>query len=207
MNFFKIFRKKKYDNIKDYISNKIGNIHLSIPSQTNNDLEIEVEVVKPTKEKPYYILITNGLSKYEMKIPRHVETNSFCELVIYLPADWKLFNPNINYYWPVKSLFEISKMIVNNYEWITFSSVISFKRKVSDNSSYNGFLFITGVDDEAVINEKNISFYSLIPVYKEEISYAKQYGGERLFNDLVENGLVFPPIINIKRNNQKKDFY
>ncbi len=207
MNILKLFRKKKYSSIKEYISEKVGNIHLSIPSQSLDDLDIEVLIIEPTKNKPYFTLITDGLSNYQLKPPGNLETNLFCELVIYLPEYWKVLNPNINFYWPIKSLFQSAYKIVNNYCWVAFSSIISLDQKVSDNSSYNGFILISGVDDEVLIAQKNITFYSLIPVYNEEISFAKQHGGEKLFNEFVENGLVFPPIVNINRNNSKKDFF
>lgn len=199
MNLLKLLRKKKFKDVKEYISNKIGNVHLLIPSQTLDDLDIEIIIVEPTKEKPFYTLVTNGLSNYEMKIPKYIETNSFCELVIYLPADWRILNPNINYYWPIKSLFELAAKIVKNQGWVSFSSIINLNRKVADNCSFNAFLFVTGIDDEALINDKYVSFYSLIPVYDEEVIYAKQYGNESLFDKLVNDGLVFPPIVDINR--------
>lgn len=199
MKLLNAFRKKKYKNIKEYVSNKIGDIHLLIPSQIHDDFDIEVIIVKPTKEKPYYTLITNGLSNYEMKLPRHIETNSFCELLIYLPEDWKILNPNINYYWPIKSLFELAAKLVNSYGWVSFSSIINLNRKVADNCSFNSFLFVIGINDEAMINNKYVSFYTLIPVYDEEVIYAKQYGNESLFDKLVNEGLVYPPIVDINR--------
>lgn len=201
MKLFNFFRKEKYNNLQEYVTCKIGNIHLSIPSQTLDDEEIEVIIVEPTKQKPYYTLITNGLSNYEMKIPRQFESNSFCELKLFLPKDWKVLNPNINYYWPIKSLFQLANDIVRNYGYITFGSIISFKSKIADNMPFNSFLFVTGVDDEVVINNKHISLYSVIPIYNEEVIYAKQHSGESLFNNLVDNGLIFPPIIDIKRKN------
>jgi hypothetical protein len=207
MNFLNVFKKRKYDDIRTYVSKKLGNIHLSIPSQINSELDIEVLIVEPAKNKPYYTLITSGLSQYEMKIPPFLESNSFCELVIYLPEDWKILNPNINHFWPINSLIELSRKIANNYGWVTFSSIMSLNQNVSDNCSFDSFLFISGVEDEAIIDSKYVSFFTLIPIYNEEALFGKQNTGDKLFSDLVDDGLVFPPVIDINRKNSKSGFY
>lgn len=70
-------------------------------------VHIDVHVVKPTADRPYYTLITSGMSDLPMKAPEKVGDCRFAELMICLPADWPMTQEAWNdprHYWPIRAL-------------------------------------------------------------------------------------------------------
>lgn len=82
------------DAVAHHIEQYIGPIdkvlHELIPT---SDLHIDIHIVKPSKSRPFYTLVTSGMSELPMTLPQGVseeELSPYAELLICLPADWRL---------------------------------------------------------------------------------------------------------------------
>ena len=56
------------------------------------DIHLDVCIVEPTEEDPYYKLVTMGAGAYKMAIPEKWQKYQldYAEYVIYLPKDWNI---------------------------------------------------------------------------------------------------------------------
>ena len=53
-------------------------------------VHVDVHIVEPTPEQDFYTLFTTGMSDRPMNTPEEVSDCRYAEIVICLPADWKL---------------------------------------------------------------------------------------------------------------------
>ena len=67
---------------------------------------LDIAQINPTKEKPYYTIITLGMGEYKMYNQNNENFSSFAELMISLPPDWNLDDKN--YTWAIDELIQFS---------------------------------------------------------------------------------------------------
>jgi hypothetical protein len=51
-------------------------------------VHLDVHVIAPTAERPYWVLFTTGMSALPMAVPRGADVEDRAELVLCLPPDW-----------------------------------------------------------------------------------------------------------------------
>jgi hypothetical protein len=87
--------------------------HLGTPATVFHELisdlvHIDVHIVAPTEERPFYSLITSGMSDKPMNAPEGAEEFRYAELMICLPADWPMtqeeWKQDADSFWPIQSL-------------------------------------------------------------------------------------------------------
>lgn len=99
------------NRIAEHVERTLGTkIELFISErQPCHGLTVDVLVVPPTDERPFYVLVTRGLSEMHMNVhPLAKHSPSRIELVICLPKTWEVsleaFRKSEQYFWPVRQL-------------------------------------------------------------------------------------------------------
>lgn len=197
------------EHIEKHIGKVAGVFHEIVPDVVH----IDIMIVEPTEEKPYYSLITSGMSDKKMTLPYEVDENSeeYLELMIVLPGDWKLDFKNEKYYWPIRVLKTLARFPHKYHTHLGFGHTMQngdFEPYTTDSQLCGSVLVpIFGEENESrklkVNDNKTITFYSLLPLYKEEIEYSLINGSNELFNKLIEN--EFSTEVNINRKPYKLD--
>jgi Suppressor of fused protein (SUFU) len=86
--------------------------HLGKPKKLLNGLgspfiSLEVNVVMPAPKRPYYTLVTNGMSHRPMSVPKAANAPDRIELLLCIPASWELDSitkHDSSRAWPLKVL-------------------------------------------------------------------------------------------------------
>ncbi len=82
-------------------------------------VHLDVLVVKPTKERPLWTLVTSGMSDKPMNAPEGMEDYRFAELVLCLPGTWNLTElRNEENYWPVRLLKTLARFPPQYNTWL-----------------------------------------------------------------------------------------
>ena len=161
---------------------------------------LDVAQINPTKEKPYYTIITLGMGEYKMYNQNNENFSSFAELMISLPPDWSLDDKN--YTWAIDELIQLAYIpftyffayewghLENNFEPFSSNTKLSavtllYPEMKKENS---GLL---------KLENRNLQFYQIVPLYDEECTFALKNGMKNLLLLDVEKKISF--VINMNR--------
>ncbi len=193
-NEFEIaFGGPSIEEISEHIEKHIGKIHMVFHEIISDKVHIDIHWVKPTKEKPFHTLITSGMSDRPMTTPEDVEGYDYAELSICLPENWKIsdedFKEEANY-WPIRWLKYLSRFPHEYSTWLGYGHTIPNGNPpepfTSETALNTMVLLPTIVFNEEFhqlkLKNKHIYFYSLIPLYQEEVNLKLNKGVEALFD-------------------------
>ncbi|WP_282132243.1 suppressor of fused domain protein [Cellulophaga baltica] len=203
--------------ISDHIEAHIGEIHMVFHEIVSEQVHIDVHWVKPTKEHPFHTLITSGMSDKPMNTPEGVEGCDYAELSICLPEEWKISEEDFkdeNNYWPIRFLKYLARFPHEYNTWLSYGHTIpngNPPEAFAENTKLNTMILLPSIlfGDKFPILElenKTITFYTLIPLYDEEVALKMAKGVDALFAGFDKFGLT--DVLQINRPNTivKKKF-
>lgn len=190
---------------------------------SDDQLHIDINVLKPNARGNYYVLFTTGMSDLPMTLPSEMEEKERkalerAELFLFLPGDWPLEETvkdseedpfSAEKYWPVRMLRFFAHYPHRTHTWLRRGDVIP------NNPGYDpvapgvgfGAAVLTRPQSTPVLKAKDgqsINLYMTVPVYKEEAQYRLKYGMEKLVERLLEGHLHI--ILDEGRPNFCEDF-
>lgn len=201
------------EEISNHIETHIGKIHMVFHELVSEQVHIDVHWVKPTTDKPFHTLVTSGMSDKPMNTPDGVEGRDFAELSICLPEDWKIseedFQDEKNY-WPIRWLKYLARFPHEYNTWFSYGHTIPNgdpAEPFADKTQLNTMVLLPSiVFGEAFhtlnLKNKSIDFYTLIPLYTDEVNLKMKKGVEALFDGFDKFGVS--DVVNLDRPNTAK---
>lgn len=182
-------------------------------------VHIDVHIMKPTDEKPFYVVYTTGMSDLPMTLPeeiaeeyKHLER---AELFIMLPETWDpgaehSVSTDIPYeqYWPIHMLKYLARFPHEYGTWLGWGHTIP------NGPDYEPFLEGCGMGGFVLLElDENFSplktadgtpvhLYMVAPAYREEIEYKLEHGMNALDELFAKNDL--PLVVDLQRENYCK---
>jgi hypothetical protein len=199
------------EEISDHIERNIGQIKTVIHENISDTVHIDIHHVPPTIERPFHALITSGMSDLPMKVPSNVDSTRYMELMITLPENWEIGNEqfkNENWYWPVRELRFLARFPHKYDTWLGWGHTLPNgdpAEAFSDNCSFNGVILLPSINvpeefHTLTINtEKQINFFSIVPLYQEEMNFKLRNGTDALLAKFNRFGLS--DIVSLDRKN------
>lgn len=202
--------------ISEHVEKHIGKISSVFHEIISDLIHLDILIVNPTKERNYYTFVTSGMSNLPMNVPEGAEDFKFAELMLCLPSDWKLsqeaFESEANY-WPIYWLKKMARLPHEYQTWLYLAHTVPNgdpAQPFASNTQLSGMILSvpTIVEDLksfftlSLPNETDVHFFSLIPLYKEEMDLKLKSGADALFEKLEKAGVN--EIINFKRKNVAK---
>lgn len=183
-------------------------------------VHIDVNILRPTPEKNYYVLYTTGMSDLPMTLPDELadrEDLKYAEVFLFLPGDWDLgktgdLNKDLPYssYWPIQTLKFLARFPHEYKTWLAWGHTMPngpAYAPLCDGLGFGGVVLDQLGGQLASLDTKDgahISFLFAIPAYKEEIEYKLKYGMEALSKRFAEQEL--PMVLDVHRPNFCADF-
>lgn len=212
------------DAISDHIEKHIGKIEFVFHEIVSDKVHIDVHWVKPGPDRPFHTLVTSGMSDKPMNVPQGVDSMEYAELCILLPPNWNINAESYalmeevfsdeNNYWPVRWLKHISRFPHEYNTWIGPRHTIPNGENADPFSANTklGCMFIfpsiclPSEFTQLKLNHKLIHFYSLYPIYKEEMDYKLNKGADALLDKFQHHKVS--NIVDVNRTNTcaKKKF-
>ncbi|MBM83926.1 MAG: hypothetical protein CMJ78_25500 [Planctomycetaceae bacterium] len=178
--------------ISNHIEKHIGAIDGVIHESGSDLVPVDLHVVPPTDERPFYTVITSGMSDRPMRVPAELSGLRFAELLICLPPDWPLtqadFQDEANY-WPLGLVKRLARLTHENDTWLGFGQTVPNSdppQPYAENTQFSCALIgIPLLSDKEfwkleVSESKTIHFYSVVPMYPEETDYKLSKGLDQL---------------------------
>jgi hypothetical protein len=197
--------------ISNHIEKYIGKIEMVFHEIVSDKVHIDVFWIKPTEKFPFNTFITSGMSDMPMNVPDGYEMYQHAELCILLPEDWEIneeaFNDENNY-WPVRWLKLIARLPHDYNNWVGYGHTIpngenaeplSEQTKLGCLMLLSCYTFGEQFEQLHINPEKSINFYSLVPIYKEEMEFKLKKGTNELLKKFDKNGIS--DIIDLNRKN------
>jgi hypothetical protein len=188
---------KNIDEITDHIERYFGDGTV-FHEIVSDYVHIDVHIVKPTDEKPYYTLITSGMSDRPMKIPEGGAGFEYAEIMMALPPDWKIEEDDLNderNWWPFRQLKQTARFPHVHETWLWYAHTIANENPpepFADGVDFCGGILSCPMlcPEEAhtleIDDNKTIQFLTFIPLYLRELQYAWEQGSDKLFERLDE---------------------
>jgi hypothetical protein len=162
-------------------------------------VHIDVHTIEPTDERPFHTLVTSGMSDRAMTVPPECEDLRHAELMLSLPADWPLtreaFENEANY-WPMRLLKMLARFPHEYETWLGWGHTIPNgdpAEPFSDGTKLCCALLLSpvlvpeGFSELKIDDERTVHFYSLIPIYKEEMDFKLEKGTDALVERFIEH--------------------
>ena len=200
---------ENHASIVAHVEQHIGKVAQVLQEVVSPVVFIDVLVVPPTPERNWHTLVTSGMSSRAMSVPDGAEDFRYAELMICLPAEWKLDAASLNheeFNWPLRWLRLLARNVHQYKTWFSYGHTIpngepavpfAFNTKMSSillmpvQSVPRFRLLDTG--------HKQTHFPALVPIYNEELTLCLKAGPKALIQCLNENGV--DELLNLQRKN------
>ncbi len=170
--------------VENHIAKAYGDFDSVLHEIISPDIHVDICIIKPTKERNFYTLVTMGMGAHKMSVPEEISNRARAELCICLPSDWQIDNSEEEYYWPMRWLKILARLPIEQNTWLGYLHTIPSGEPLAENTQLTGFILDAPNvinDDECILpNGEIVNFYSIIPVCEEEMSYKVENGGEAL---------------------------
>ncbi len=176
------------------------------------DTDVAIHVIEPRTDRDHYTLFTTGLSDRPMPTPTDMGQYRHAELLINLPADWKLPEKefrNDEYHWPIEWLFKIAYFPHSHGTWLGGAFTIFADEEppppIAANTLLSSMMLVADKDDWGRVqceNDKEVFFYTLMPIYTEERDLELKEG----ITELIHRFHVYdiPDVVDVDRQNVAK---
>ncbi len=178
-------------------------------------IHLDINVFLPTKEQPYYVLFTTGMSDLDMFVPENILQQypnlNKAELVTFLPADWEINtddfsvvdNSKSNPYWPLEEMKFHARLPFMYQTWLGYGHTIPNTEKYKPYQkktklSCSVLLSLNTIPEVKIDDNIDVNFYYLYFITKKEAQHKLKFGVDSLLKKLFsdnKNGFV----LNTKR--------
>ena len=181
--------------ISEHIEEHLGPVGGVYHEMISDLVHIDIHVVEPCDDHPCYRLVTSGMSDAPMSAPEEFSELRFAELMVSLPPHWKVNDKAFKkerWYWPVRWLKMLARMPHEYDTWLGFGHTIpnGDPPEPFDASTDlccaslavlpHGFRRI--FTHSKSTTTKAIQFYSLFPIYEEEMNFKLDRGVDDLID-------------------------
>jgi hypothetical protein len=203
--------------ISDHIEKYLGAPATVFHELISDQVHIDVHIVAPTEERPFYSLITSGMSDKLMNAPEGAEELRYAELMICLPSDWPMtqeeWKKDENSFWPIQTLKFLARFPHEYDTWLCLDHTIPNGDPAEifgDTKFCCAMIGAAGTAPQEfwqlkVNDEKTINFFGLYFIYREEMDFKMKKGAEALW-DLLEKQNV-TELLDVKRKNTAKKLF
>ena len=201
------------ERISAHIREHIGEPATVFHEILSHLVHIDVHIVAPTEARPFYSLITSGMSDRPMDAPEGCEKARYAELMICLPADWPMteedWKDEANY-WPIETLKFLARMPHEYDTWLSLDHTVPNGDPPENFGTSNFCCAFIGPANTApkefwqlqIDEEKTITFFGVHLIYLEEMEMKMKKGAEAVWELFEKNGVT--ELLDINRKNVAK---
>jgi hypothetical protein len=178
--------------ISNHIEAHIGPIATVWHEIMSDLVHIDVHQVAPTEDRPYWTLVTSGMSDKPMPAPTGCEEWRFAELMLCLPREWKIeqtdFKDPANY-WPIRWLKVLARFPHEYKTWLCWGHTMPNgdpAQPLHSSVPFDGVMLLRPQTVSKdfwrlkIRDDKVIHFFSVVPLYPGEMNLKLKEGAEEL---------------------------
>ncbi|MGO4108231.1 suppressor of fused domain protein [Paenibacillus sp. YAF4_2] len=207
-----------FEKVYNHVEKYIGPIHGVFKELVSDDLSIDIIIAAPTSSRNYYTLVTCGMSEKAMTVPEGAEEYHYAEIMISLPSTWKIseadFKDDRNY-WPVRELKKLARFPHEHNTWLHLGHTLANEhppKPYSSDVKYQGMLLAIPEVEQIreffnlqLEEDKVVHFFTLMPIYQEEMDYKLKHGVEALLEKIYK--ISTDKVVQLNRKNACKKVF
>ena len=175
----------------------------------SDTIHLDVLVYAATDERPYHVLVTQGMSALPMTVPEGAEEHRFAELMLALPREWVMDGAEADeerWYWPMRTLKLVARLPHLHDTWIGLGHTIPNGHPAEPYAEHTKLCCVMAgppmlLGDEfwkcQVAEGKTVRLYALLPLYADEMAFKLEQGSDALFEKLDERDVS--ELVDVKR--------
>jgi len=185
-------------------------------------VHVDVHISAPTSDRACWVLTTSGMAERPMKAPDAVSECEFAEVYVCLPPHWPglsggsdevkfidddhpLHEPEN--YWPIHMLKSIARLPHEYETWLWGGHTVPNgdpAEPFADNTGFCCMALLPGLEtpagfDEMRVGDRDVAFFALWPLYKEEMELKLTKGMDALLERFERAGIT--EVIDVNRPN------
>lgn len=168
---------------------------------------VSVLVIDPEPGREYYTLLTWGMGARPMELPPDLAGQQLerAELLMLLPADWKVEDEREVWRWPVRWLRLLARMPAEQGTWLGWGHTVPNGRPFASNTLLCGTMLVDPLDapEPAAIcplpGGGSVNFYQLLPLYAPEMDLKLGEDADGLLDLMEDKGLLNEPFVRVDR--------
>ena len=189
--------------IAAHIERHLGPVSGVYHELISDKVHLDVHVVPPSAEFPFYTLVTSGMSDRPMAVPPGApadEAPPYAELCLLLPSTWPIPGDpaevsaafeDEHVYWPIRWLKLLARLPHEYGTWLGFGHTVpngEAAEPFADNTALGCLLVLTALSlpeefQTLVVSPgKTVQFYTLYPIYREEMDLKMTQGVDALID-------------------------
>lgn len=199
--------------IGEHISKHLGPYALLWHEIVSDLVHIDIHIVPPSKKRPFYTLVTSGMSDKPMKVPKGAGELRYAELMLCLPPDWPIDEKSRKAgrnWWPIEFLKFLARLPHRYDTWLYWGHTIPRDEQGSCFPGTKLCCALIGPPSHApekferlkVNAKKTINFYAVYFLYREEMELKMKHGFEAV-GGCLEN-VNATELVEINRKNGAK---
>jgi hypothetical protein len=187
--------------ISNHIKEYFGDNSFILHEDKSSIVHVDIHVVRPSAERPFFTLLTSGMSDLNMKVPEGAEDFVLAEVCLCLPGAWPLAVDSFGwrepqFFWPIQLLLQAARYPHRHDTWLCWGHTIGDSEQptpIDPQVDYTGVIFLeplTFPDGAGTIetpDDRHINYLALIPLLPKEMAF--EAGPEELAERLSEAGV------------------
>jgi len=174
------------------------NVETIVELERNEAYSFSINWIKATKENPYHIIFTSGLSDSKQSDSSKYPEFEHIELYICLPEYWKITDRSDENQWPIEWLNRIAQVPQKNNTWFGPGDTIPAGNPIAAISSkfeQNYFILAEPIKfedqlKEIRLNSRPVRFLSIIPIFEAEMLHKTKNSAKILMSKYIHTNLT-----------------
>jgi len=200
-------------DIRAHIEKHLGAIHQVFNEWADEVAPISVNHVAPSDVRPVHTLVTSGMSARALPGEMRSDAPRFLELMITLPREWQLDPKSYKleeWFWPLRLLHMLA-------QWPQLTgSPLTWGQRIANGAPPQPYASTTKLCAALIVpsllvptefyelktDAKTVTFFAVVPLYKEELEFGERAGTQALLERIVDrdvNDVVDPKRKNVAR--------
>jgi hypothetical protein len=188
--------------IGDHIARHLGKVESVFHEVVSDTVHVDVHFVEASDAFPFRRLVTSGMSDLPMTTPEGADVPRHAELMVTLPADWKLDMASFEdeaWYWPVRLLKTLARLPHKHATWLGFGHTVPNgdpPQPYAANTRLCGAIVVPPLSAPEDFHTleidagKTIAFYSVVPIHAAEMELKLRKGSDALFDRFDAKGIA-----------------
>jgi hypothetical protein len=181
------------ERVGEHIEKHVGPVNVVWHEILSDLVHIDLYHVAPCKTRDTHVLVTSGMSATSMNPPTSAADCTHAELLITLPSSWPMtkeaFSDERNW-WPIRMVKGLARFPHEYETWLWWSHTVeNGNPPVPFHESTQLMAAILAppllLPKEfswlETSSRSGIAFFSVVPIYREELKYKMNKGAQALF--------------------------